>query len=109
MKKPVPVKAIVTTAVRTISGEGNELNISCRMAQKSDKAKICTRGRNPPASMRGNRYRSPSETYRLVAQSMSAIVKIRITASVSDLARFFGAKANGKSTNGPYTPEGFAR
>jgi len=82
---------MVTIAVRTGSGDGNELNTSCKIAQKSESPKISRRRKNPPASMIGNRYRKPSETYGFVAQSTTAIEKMRIDATNSDRKRFLGA------------------
>ena len=90
MNNPVPVKAIVTVAVRTMSGEGKELNTSWRIAQNSDSPKICARVRNPPASMIGKRYRNPSERYGFVNQSATAIDNIRIAAMPRQFVRFLG-------------------
>src|SRR2546425_573772 len=105
MKNPVPVKAMVTIAMRTTSGDGNELNASCKIAQNSDSPKICSLGKKPPASMIGNRYRSPRDTKGFVPKSKPAIERMRTAATDSDFARFFGAYTKKKSTNRLYTPD----
>jgi hypothetical protein len=91
MKRPVPAKpAELITSRTAASCDGRLLNASCSAAQRSTTPTICSRGRKPPTSMMGKRYRKPREMNGAVDQSTSAIVTMSEAASANSLLRFAG-------------------
>src|ERR1019366_3095006 len=72
-KSPQPASASVSRDRRVID-RSSELKSSARTAHDAPRSAIMNLGRNPAASMIGNRYKKPSDTYGLVHQSTAAIV-----------------------------------